>query len=285
MVQRESEASRRKASARRRLALRLPLPKPYHSAWVFSFLAARAVDGVEAGSATCWRRRIGRDCWIEVALCGDALRVAIPADAAGEAEDLLARVRRVFDLDADATAIDAHLATVPMLRPLVEGAAGIRVPGVWDAYEGAARAILGQQVSVARATRLAILLCERFGAGAFPSPGALAGADVPAIGIPGVRGRAVSEVARRVDAEGDAWLLDAGSLRQGFAAIRGIGPWTTEYAAMRVSRDADAFPDSDWGVHKVLGVKGAAARKWAEPCRPWRAYATMLLWQSRAGTD
>lgn len=251
---------------------------------MFSFLAARAVGGVESGSATCWRRRLG-DSWVAVALRGDALLVTIPADAVGETERILAHARRVFDVDADAAAVDAHLATVPTLRPLVMRAAGIRVPGVWDAFEGAVRAILGQQVSVARATRLATMLCERFGAGAFPSAGALARADVPAIGIPGVRGRAISEVARRVAGEGDAWLLDADSLRQGFADIRGIGPWTTEYAAMRVSRDADAFPDSDWGVHKVLGVKGAAARKWAEPCRPWRAYATMLLWQSRAGAN
>ncbi len=260
----------------------MPLRQPYNAAWVFSFLAVRAVGGIEAGSGYRFRRRFADDTWIEVSLGDDALHVAIPAKAAAKADRVLASVRRVFDVDADSTAIDGHLASVPTLRPLVRDAPGIRVPGVWDAFEGAVRAILGQQVSVARTTRLATVLCERFGAGAFPSASALAQAEVAAIGIPGTRGRAVSELARRVCDEGDAWLLDADSLRRGFAAIRGVGPWTTEYAAMRVSRDADAFPDSDWGVHKVLGVKGAKARQWAEPCRPWRAYATMLLWQSRS---
>ena len=156
---------------------------------------------------------------------------------------------------------------------------------VWDPFEGAVRAILGQQVSVQRATVLAGLLCERFGDGAFPTPPALASAEVASIGMPGTRGLAVSAVARRTLAEGDAWLADAATLRAGFAAIRGLGPWTAEYAAMRVGRDRDAFPDSDWGVWKALGCKGAAARRWAEAYRPWRAYATMHLWFSRTAGE
>ena len=261
----------------------LPLPKPYHHAWVFGFLGARAIAGIEAASESAFCRRLGNGVWVRVALAEDALQVSMPAVAAAEVAAIVERVRRVFDVSADSAAIDAHLAATPRLQPLLRTAPGIRVPGVWDAFEGAVRAVLGQQVSVARATTLAHALCQRFGEGAFPSPAALAEAEVAAIGIPGVRGWAISEVARRVLREGEDWLLDADALRRAFADIRGIGPWTTEYAAMRVSRDADAFPDSDWGVHKVLGVKGAAARKWAEPCRPWRAYATMLLWQSRAG--
>ena len=261
----------------------LPLPKPYHHAWVFGFLGARAIAGIEAASESAFCRRLDNGAWVRVALAEDALQVSMPAVAAAEAADILERVRRVFDVSADSAAIDAHLAAAPRLRPLLRTAPGIRVPGVWDAFEGAVRAVLGQQVSVARATTLAHALCQRFGEGAFPSPAVLAEAEVAAIGIPGLRGRAISEVARRVLGDGEGWLLDADALRRAFADIHGIGPWTTEYAAMRVSRDADAFPDSDWGVHKVLGVKGAAARKWAEPCRPWRAYATMLLWQSRAG--
>ena len=259
----------------------LPLPQPYHHAWVFGYFQARAVAGIEEASADRYCRRLDGGAWVQVALADDALRVAIPAEAAHETADILERVRRVFDLASDATAIDAHLAAVPRLKPLLHTAPGIRVPGVWDAFEGAVRAVLGQQVSVARATTLAHVLCQRFGDGAFPGPAALAEAEVAAIGIPGVRGRAISELARRVLRDGEDWLLDADALRSAFVDIRGLGPWTAEYAAMRVSRDADAFPDTDWGVHKALGVKGAEARRWAEPCRPWRAYATMLLWHSR----
>lgn len=259
----------------------LPLPQPYHHAWVFGFLQARAVAGIEAASAERYCRRLDSGAWVQVTLAGDALQVAIPAEAADETADILERVQRVFDLATDPAVIDGHLDAVPRLKPLVRTAPGIRVPGVWGAFEGAVRAVLGQQVSVARATTLALALCQRFGDGAFPGPAALAEAEVAAIGIPGVRGRAISELARRVLRDGEDWLLDADSLRSAFADIRGLGPWTAEYAALRVSCDSDAFPDTDWGVHKALGVKGAEARRWAEPCRPWRAYATMLLWHSR----
>ena len=275
--------TRRRAPAP--LVLRLAFRDPYHAAWMFSFLQDRAIPGLESVAQHCYRRRIGADGWVEArfdGLDGNALRVSIPAAAIGNTTGILARLRRLFDVDADPAAIDAHLAKQSTLAPLVGAAPGLRVPGVWDAFEGAIRAILGQQVSVQRATALATTLCERFADGAFPKPSALACAEVAAIGMPGTRGRAVSAVAQRTLTEGDDWLKDAAALRAGFAEIRGLGPWTAEYAAMRVGRDPDAFPDSDWGVLKALGVKSAAARRWAEPCRPWRAYATMHLWFSRS---
>ena len=266
------------------LVLRQTFRAPYHAGWMFSFLQRRAIPCLESVTRHCYRRRIGADDWLEAKLDGlatSALRVSIPALAVGTAADFLARLRRLFDLDADPAAIDAHLATEHTLAPLVRAAPGLRVPGTWDAFEGAVRAILGQQVSVQRATVLATMLCERFADGAFPTPAALANAEVAAIGMPGTRGLAVSAVAQRTLREGDGWLKDAAALRTGFAEIRGLGPWTAEYAAMRVSRDPDAFPDADWGVLKALGRPAAAARRWAEPCRPWRAYATMHLWRSR----
>ena len=262
------------------LVLRQAFRAPYHADWTFSFLRNRAIPGLESVPGHCYRRRVGTDAWVEARLDGDTLRVSIPAAAVHEAAGLLARMRRLFDLDADPAAIDAHLA--PTLAPLVDAARGLRVPGVWDAFEGATRAILGQQVSVQRATVLATTLCERFADGTFPTPAALAHAEVAAIGMPGTRGQAISALARRTLAEGDGWLKDAATLRTGFAEIRGLGPWTAEYAAMRVGRDPDAFPDSDWGVLKTLDCTAAAARRWAEPCRPWRAYATMHLWFSKS---
>lgn len=267
------------------LVLRQPLPTPYHAAWMFSFLKGRAIAGLERVDGHCYGRRLNaRDGWLDARLEGPddrALRISIPSAAADQAADLLMRLRGLFDLDADSAAIDAHLASTPTLAPLVAAAPGLRLPGVWDAFEGATRAILGQQVSVQRATTLATILCERFGRGAFPTPQALANAEVASIGLPGMRGRAIAALAQRTLREGDGWLKDAAALRAGFAEIRGLGPWSAEYAAMRVSRDPDAFPDSDWGVQKVLGLKTAAARRWAEPWRPWRAYATMHLWFSR----
>lgn len=260
----------------------MPVREPYNVDWVFPFLAARAIPGLESVADGVYRRRLTNGALVAAERVVGNLRISIPAAASADAADVLTRLHGLFDLAADSLAIDRHLAKEPLLAPLVRMAAGIRVPGVWDPFEGAVRAVLGQQVSVRQATVLAQRLCERFGAGAFPAADVLAQADVAAIGMTGTRGAAVSAIARQVVADGDAWLTDATALRQAFAKIRGLGPWTTEYAAMRVAGDGDAFPDSDWGVWKALGVKGAAARRWAEPCRPWRAYATMQLWRSRS---
>lgn len=259
----------------------LPVRQPFNASVFFSFLEGRVVPGIEVAGPNFYRRRIEGDVWIEAELAEDELRIRVPSDAAQRTTEFVARLRRLFDLDTDPQAVEGHLAKHPALAPLVRANPGIRVPGVWDPFEGAVRAVLGQQVSVARATNLASALCERFGAGEFPDPQALADAEVAAIGLPGMRGRAISAIARRVVDDGVEWLEDPESLRTGFLETPGLGPWTAEYAAMRVSRDSDAFPDSDWGVVKALGVKGAAARRWAEPCRPWRAYAVMHLWSSR----
>ena len=262
------------------LALRLRWRPPYQAKALLAFLEGRTIDGLECVAAGTYRRRVGETAWVQARPTEDGLLVTIPSAAIDRTAAVLERLRRLFDLAADPAAIDARLAKTSRLAASVRATPGTRVPGVWDPYEGAVRAILGQQVSVARATALAAKLCERFGNGEFPEPADLAKADVASLGMPGTRGRAVTAVAQRVAAEGDDWLQDASALRSAFAAIPGVGPWTTEYAAMRVAADPDAFPDSDWGVVKALGMKGAVARRWAEPCRPWRAYATMHLWES-----
>ena len=262
--------------------LSLPVRQPFNASIVFSFLEGRGIPAIETAGASFYRRRVGDDVWIEATVTDQVLRVRIPSGAAAGAAEVIARLRRLFDLDVDPEAVDRHLAKHPKLAPLVQAGPGIRVPGVWDPFEGVVRAVLGQQVSVARARDLASALCERFGADGFPDPQTLADADVASIGLPGMRGRAISSIAQRVVDAGVGWLEDAESLRAGFADIPGLGPWTAEYAAMRISRDADAFPDTDWGVVKALGLKGRAARQWAEPCRPWRAYAVMHLWCSQA---
>ena len=255
----------------------LVFERPYHSGWVTTFLAGRAIAGIESVHGLRYRRRLANDVWVEAELTREGLRVNLPTTGL-DAPDARRRLRRLFDLDAPAAVIDARLVEHADLKDRMRRFRGVRVPGFWDPFEGAVRAILGQQVSVSRATVLAASLCERFGGGLFPSAEVLACADVAAIGMPGTRGRAVSKVAERVADEGDEWLTKPDTLRSGFADIPGVGPWTTEYTAMRVARDPDAFPDTDWGVFKALGSKGRAAREWAEPCRPWRAYATMVLW-------
>lgn len=263
------------------LVLHLPVRAPYNYRWVFEFLAKRALAGLEEVEGLEYRRRLaGGEQWISVSWQGDGLCLRVPGEASGMLSDILCRVRRVFDLDADPVAIDEHLGEDDYLAPLIGQAPGLRVPGAWDGFETAVRAILGQQVSVARATTLADLMIERYGDGDFPSPAALADATPAEIGMPGNRGRAISNLGRAVR-DGHIALhdgVDSDDLTAALTDLDGIGPWTAAYVGMRVAKDPDAFPDSDWVILKMLGVKAAQARRRSLAWQPWRAYAVMYVW-------
>ena len=263
------------------LHLRLPLQTPWRGDWVFPFLARRALPGLEEGSDRTFRRRIDGGT-VSVTLDEDALVLSIPSSLLPESAALVAGVRRVFDLDANPAAIDGHLGVQPDLAEAVRTAPGIRVPGVWEPFEGAVKAILGQQVRVDRAVVLATRLVEAYGSDGFPTPDQLVEADVASVGMPGARGRAVRGLARAVLDRGTDFLADAAKVRPALLAIPGIGPWTAEYVAMRVAQDPDAFPASDAAVMKALGATARAAERRSEPWRPWRAYAVMYLWSGSA---
>ena len=264
--------------------LRLPVRRPWNADWVFPFLARRSITALEDVSEQTYTRRLdGGD--ISVTFAQDALHLSLPAALLQSAAALVAQVRRVFDLDADPAAIDAHLREHPDLAPAVRAAPGIRVPGVWDPFEGAVKAILGQQVTVDRAVVLATRLVDRYGDGTFPTPEALVDADVASIGMPGARGRAVRGLARTVLDRGDDFLTSAETVRGCLLDIDGIGPWTAEYIAMRVARDPDAFPASDRAVMNALCSTAREAEARSRPWRPWRAYAVMYLWHALASAD
>jgi len=267
-------------------SLRIPVRAPFDAAALFGFLGRRALAGFEVVEGLSYRRRVPgpghESSWVTVEWSADALRLTVPDGAAVDLADLLYRVRRVFDVDADPEAIDTGLAGDAMLaRLLAEGGGGLRVPGAWSGYETAVRAVLGQQVSVAAATRLAARLLERFGEGALTDPGILAKADPGGFGMPGQRAAAIQALARRV-LSGELDLdtgADPAGLGRALCAIPGIGPWTAGYVAMRALRDPDAYPDNDWVVKQRLGEAPAAIRRRAEGWRPWRAYAVMYLWR------
>lgn len=269
------------------LTLRLPVREPFDAAWMFRFLQRRALPGLEEVSGLEYRRRVGSgDHWISVAHSGGALMLKVPPGTPASLSSILQRVRHLFDLDADSAVIDSHLARDPRLAPLVAGAPGLRVPGAWDGFETAVRAILGQQVSVERARRLASDLIDRCGAGDFPEPEALARSAPVALGIPGKRWLAIRELSRAV-ARGAIDLHEGAAgeeLTERLTALPGVGPWTAGYVGMRVAKDPDAFPDGDWAVLKTLQVTPGAARRLSLPWRPWRAYAVMHLWSSPAIT-
>lgn len=297
------------ASSAADVVLRLPYAPPYDWAAVHAFLAARAIPGVEDARDGAYRRTLaigdvhGE---VEVAPCVDAcaLRVAIRVSDVAVLSDVVARVRRVFDLEADPGAIAGHLAHDPLLAPLVAARPGLRVPGGWDGFELAVRAILGQQVSVAGARTLAGRLVERWGeplAGArgdcltrvFPTPARLADADPASLGVPRSRGEALRALARaaRDDARlfGTAQSLDDAVAR--LRALPGIGEWTAQYVALRALREPDAFPADDLGLQRALadedGRRPSAPQllRRAEAWRPWRAYAAQHLWTGDAAAS
>ena len=282
---------RRRSTIRRGqpLTLQLAVRKPYNADWVFGYLARRALAGLETVQGLSYRRRLlgagGSGC-LEVRWRHDHLTVTVPPGFQDNLGEILRRTRRLFDLDADSAVIDAHLSADGLLGPRVRATPGLRVPGAWDGFETAVRAVLGQQVSVARATRLAEILIERYGGGAFPSPAALAAVNPAEIGMPGRRGEAIRRLAAEVEA-GSLRLdecVDSGELRERLCELPGIGSWTASYVALRVARDPDAFPESDWGVLKALGTTAASARRQARAWAPWRGYALMHLWHGGAAS-
>ena len=201
----------------------------------------------------------------------------------------------MFDLAADTSVIAQHFCRDPLMGPLVEKYPGLRVPGAWDGFELAVRAILGQQVSVAAATTVAGQLARRFGCRLsisdpdgltllFPAAETLADAVLP--GLPPVRGQAIRALARAVVSGRVTLSATEEDSSAALARIRGIGPWTAQYIAMRVLREPDAFPANDRGLLRAAGngnpLTTAELKERAELWRPWRAYAAAYLWRAAA---
>jgi AraC family transcriptional regulator, regulatory protein of adaptative response / DNA-3-methyladenine glycosylase II len=275
---------------------------PFDWASIVTFLAARALPGVEAVDGDRYRRSIRAGDGVAVLEVRPAGRggLHVIVDGPLPVSPLEPRLRRWFDLDADVAAIDAHLARDPLLAPLIAARPGLRVPGAWDPFELAIRAIVGQQVSVAGARTIAGRIVDRAGdrlptpssgiVALFPTPHQLAAADLSAIGMPGARARAIVGFASAVN--GDSSLLepsdDLASIVARLLALPGIGEWTAQYVALRGLKHPDAFPASDLGILRALaGPDGrrptpAEAVARAEPWRPYRAYAAQHLWSADA---
>ena len=224
---------------------------PFDWNGLLTWLGNRAIPGIEIVNDGAYLRGDVR-VWHE--------RDAVHTTAQPE------RVRRVFDLDADPAAIHATLARDRMLAPLVRKRPGVRVPGAWDPFELAVRAIVGQQVSVAGARTV----LGRIAAVHTLTPERLA--EVTVEGMPRKRAETIRTLARAV--VGREVILGESDLTR----LPGIGPWTASYIAMRLG-DADAFPAGDLVLRRNAGnLTERDLLKRAEAWRPYRAYAAMLLW-------
>jgi AraC family transcriptional regulator of adaptative response / DNA-3-methyladenine glycosylase II len=293
------------AASSRNLVIRLPYRPPYDWPAIATFLQARAIPGIESVSARRYARTIEIDGVHGVVAVepanGHAFQVAIRFPRLAALPMIIERVRRVFDLAADPEGIDSHLAEDPALAPLVALRPGLRVPGAWDSFELAVRAVLGQQITVRGAVTLAGQLVQRYGeplsgkeygeallTHVFPRPERIASADLTQIGVPRARARALSAIADALAQ--DPHVLDGGrSLDEcvrRLMRLPGIGEWTAQYIAMRELREPDAFPVGDIGLKRAfahLDARVATARDMlnrAERWRPWRAYAAQHLWSS-----
>jgi AraC family transcriptional regulator of adaptative response / DNA-3-methyladenine glycosylase II len=304
--------------------LRLACREPFDGQALLRFLTARAIPGVEELSQGRYARTVrvpGGSGIIEL------VPPPAPRDGGegqggrgghrgragrhrqtGEAQVLLrvrrtglrdvgrvvSRCRRLFDLDADPEPIDAALAADEVLAPLVAAHPGLRVPGAYDGFELAVRAVIGQQVSVAGASTLTGRLAARHGtrlgtqpAGPltvlFPRPPDLAGADLSGLGLTTrrqvtLRALAAACAAGRLSLEPGA---DPEETAARLVELPGVGPWTVAYIMMRAGGDPDAFPGSDLGLRRAmarLGCEPGHAGRW----RPWRAYAAVHLWTALA---
>jgi AraC family transcriptional regulator of adaptative response / DNA-3-methyladenine glycosylase II len=299
-LRRARDQTRREAGA---LSIRLAYRPPYDWDAMLSFLGQRAIPGVEAISGTTYRRTIaigGHSGVIGVAPADrNRVDVSLRFPDMAALPQIIARVRRVFDLAADPDAIGAHLALDPVLAPLVRARPGLRVPGAWDGFELAVRAIFGQQITVPAATRLLGRLVEVHGtplpatsgdgeglSHLFPSPMRLAEVNLATLGMPNARAMAVTSLAQAISADPIIFSRSA-SLEEAIAKLRalpGVGEWTAQYIAMRELREPDAFPAADIGLMRAMAdgdgrrPSPSELQARAEPWRPWRAYAALHLW-------
>ncbi|MDJ1371245.1 DNA-3-methyladenine glycosylase 2 family protein [Gulosibacter molinativorax] len=296
----------------------LPARAPLDIRGVFRWMAERAVAGMERATEASFARTLALPSGPasfevrEDAASPGRVRLRARVTELADLGMLVARIRRLFDLDADPLAIDAALAQHPEIAPLVAGTPGIRVPGAADPHEMLIRAMIGQQVSVASArtalTRLVDALGERIesperespqreSAGGsedatdrlFPTMATIAARGHEVLRGPGARIRAITETAGAL-ADGSLTLTvadDGDEQRAALLARPGIGPWTADYVRMRVVGDPDVLLPGDSALRagaQRAGVPSDAKGliEWAARFAPWRSYLMAHLWRVHA---
>lgn len=271
------DPERRRQAGGHEFNLHLTYRPPYDWERLRDFLAQRAITGLEwvgddhYGRSVVWQGAKGHfTAYHEPG--ANRFRVVLVVDEPNALEAMEGNIRRVLDVDRDTQAIETHLTQAVPGLALVEG---LRLPGIWSQFEAGIKAVLGQQVSVAAARRLAQHLVDALGEPwgesqrHFPEPAAIAENDLAFLGMPGSRRDAVRRLAEwhvnhGNDHEASEWLI-----------LKGIGPWTVNYARMRGASHPDIWLGGDLGVKKALGELGGAD---PDAAAPWRSYLTFQLW-------
>jgi AraC family transcriptional regulator, regulatory protein of adaptative response / DNA-3-methyladenine glycosylase II len=283
-------------------AARIPLSKPFNWPALLAFLGPRAFPGIEEVSGQHYRRVILLEgIPVIIAATHEADGAFLSVSAAAVMTTLTDQASRFFDLEVDPITIGKHLARDKVLKRAGIDRRGTRIPGAWSPFELAVRAIIGQQVSVKAATTFASRLVTTFGTPipadtdasgtlirTFPTPAALARADLTSIGLIRSRAKWISALGALLEAEPAFFdkLRPLDHAIKELTRLPGIGQWTAHYIAMRALKEADAFPTGDLGLMRAYGQlagKPVTARdldRIAERWRPWRAYAAMHLWMS-----
>jgi AraC family transcriptional regulator, regulatory protein of adaptative response / DNA-3-methyladenine glycosylase II len=272
------------------LTLRLTYRAPYAVDAMAAWFGLHVVTGIEEVDGTTYRRVLPSGSVVALQVGEGAINLTTSIDDVRALPDTVARCRRMFDADADPTAVDAALSQDPALAPLVAARPGVRVPGAADGFELLVRTVLAQQVSLASAHTFARRLVDAYGkpldapvgslTACFPTADALAEASYDGIGLTGGRITTLRAVAA-AHAAGELTLdpsADRDETKARLLALPGIGPWTVDYVAMRALGDPDAFPGTDLILKRKLA--GLNPGLWS----PWRSYAAMHLWLDHLAT-
>ena len=308
-----NESNESNAIAVGAIVLTLSYRPPFDWTALLSFLAYRAIPGVEQVTESSYARsfRVINDAGkvdaqghfiAQFSTDANTVSLSVWIDNKAALQRVVERVRAILDLRADSEIIERTLASDPRLAKLVARYPGTRVPGCWSGFEVAIRAILGQQVTVKAASTLVSRVAMRHGEAYdcdqegidyfFPEAEAIAIADLEGMGIVRARVTAITDVARRIVA-GELDIGPNASLEAfvcAFCEIKGIGEWTAHYVAMRALADPNAFPHSDLILLRAAAETGEtltprALKAKAEPWQPWRAYAVLFLWRGYAAIE
>jgi len=239
---------------------------------MLDFYQLRAVHGLEQIDGQSYQRSFvldGVKGWFKIAPTKiGVMRVEFILDDTRKLKALVNQLRRMFDLDTDVLSIEQQLNE---LNPNLINRSGIRIPGVWSCWEAGVRAILGQQVSIKAAIgqlNLLVSTLQPEGDHHFPTPEEISAADLSFLRMPQSRKETLLRFAQFMEANPNASLDE-------WLSLKGIGPWTVNYARLRGASEPNCFLDGDLVVKKAMQKFPQLN---IESVTPWGSYATFHCW-------